>query len=76
VLNLEKMIESNSEFKGKGLMSRLFASVEQYMEEKDYITNKKVHYFVIKQTHGTFDLIMDWQYKLKMGKNPPGLKIP
>jgi hypothetical protein len=48
--------------------------VQSHSEEKDERHGFKIHYFKIKQIHGKFDLIMDWQYKVRTGKDPTWIK--
>lgn len=67
--NLEKLMESQ-EYKDQAMVSRLFATIQKYYQERDYATDQKVHYFCLKQKHPKYELIMDWEYKEETGKEP------
>ena len=44
--------------------------VDKYLPDKDRETGQKLHVFMVKQLHTKYDMIMDWQYKVKLGKEP------
>ena len=60
----------DSRYKDMGMVSRLYAKVTRYSAEKDYDTDQVVHYFDIKQIHGKYEMIMDWEYKVNTGREP------
>ena len=53
-------------------MYRINASLKKYIIDKEMMRGQKLHIFTMKQTYCKYDLIMDWQYKIKMGKEPEG----
>lgn len=59
-------MESQS-FKDQAMVSRLYGKITDYYTDKDFATESKVHYFILKQKHPKYELIMDWEYKEETG---------
>ena len=70
--DLAKIME-DFEYQDKAMVWRISASLKKYFIEKEMLTNgQKLHIFTMKQKYGKYKMIMDWQYKIKMGKEPDG----
>jgi hypothetical protein len=68
--NLDRLFEGDPDFDHKALVQRLYVKVDKYLPDKDRETGQKLHVFMVKQLHTKYDMIMDWQYKVKLGKEP------
>ena len=63
------MFENVNEYQGAALVQRLYARVEGYEEDK-LPSGHKLHIISLKQIHGKYAMLMDWQYKVKLGEEP------
>ena len=68
--NLEILLENDPDHLHKALVNRLFVKMDKYLVDKDVETGQKLHIFIVRQIHCKYEMIMDWQYKVKMGKEP------
>ena len=69
-MDLHKLMDGSPEYRNQALITRFVGKIEHYYKEKDPALDQDIHYVVAKQIHPKYDLIMDWQYKVKFGKEP------
>ena len=69
VFNLYKLMQQ-SEYEGTVLLSRFLGKIEKCVKTTEQNGSFDVYIVDVKQTHGDYDLIMDWQWKMKHGQEP------
>ena len=70
--DLSKILE-DVDYQDKAMVWRISTTLKKYFIEKEMLRNgQKLHIFTMKQKYNKYNMIMDWQYKIKMGKEPDG----